>query len=412
MAENEQLKKVYTGNEMPVSFLPQLMMSIPHQRPPFNFYAIRDMLTDPRIHFGLSLIKGPIHSFTKFFNSEESDSENVHRMIVESELYFPYKVSCEKKEIEEFAVRNLRRFWQLGVIKALTALEFGYSGHEVIYRDAVIGDDDSKKYIVFDNLKRLSYQNLRAVTKNGALVGLHIKQRTRNLYIGIPKSFWHVHAREVHPIYGSSRLWGAYPSWWQIWSEGGARDVVKTWYHRNAFDGGTMYYPHGYTQLASGEQVPNVNLATEMLAKKRAGGYFIFPNEKDDRGKQSWEYDPPAGAVAPQGLLEYLKFLTKEELEGMGIPPEVVEQAGSGGLGSATGRKVPMVAFMSTLQTVTDFLINDFRQQILTPMINVNYGKPYEVWIEPIVPTKAFEENKEPVKGPTESTESNTGMSE
>ena len=80
---------------------------INRNRPPFTFYTVSEMLTDPRVHFGLMLIKGPIVSKAKF------------------------KVDVPRTDVGEFIQKNLRRFWLNSAVRILKALEWGYSGAEV-----------------------------------------------------------------------------------------------------------------------------------------------------------------------------------------------------------------------------------------------------------------------------------------
>jgi hypothetical protein len=382
------LVQVFTADYEPTGFVRNYMPAAPHHRPLFTTWAIEQMLQDSRINFGLELIKGPIHSFTKFFSQEESDNPSVHKMLIESDVRFPYMVNCDDEEVGKFILRNMRRFWQTGAIKALNAIEWGFSGSEVFYKKGII---EGKDALYFDNLKDLDPRDLACVTQRGGIIGFEIyPNKTSSEYIGIPKGFWHVHARERNRYYGQSRLFGAYGPWWEIWGEGGARDIRRNWYYRNAFDGGEMKYPIGYTQLPDGSKMSNRDLALEMLSKKRSGGFMIFPNQLlNDR--PAWEYTPPVASIEPQGLQSYLATLSDEELEGLGIPPEVI-QGGSSGLGSSSGREIPMIAYFSTLQKIVDFLIQDFSAQILDFLIPLNFSKLPFYEIVPVIPYRAYEE--------------------
>lgn len=372
-------------------FVRSYALTAPHHRPIFTQYVIPDMMTDPRICFGLELIKGPIHSNTKFFTEEEAKDENVHKYIVESGTQFPYVVNADKKEIADYVASNLKRFWQTGAIKALSAIEWGYSGHEVIYKQTSLSRN--KKVPTYDNLYSYQPNDVRVVSVQGGITGIEINPSNyRSHYLGMPKSFWHVHARDVNRYYGQSRLRNAYAAWWEIWTEGGARDVRRQWYYRNAYDGGIVYYPIGKTEVAGGQTIENRDLALEMLSKKRAGGYFVFPNQEQN-GKQAWQYEPPVAGVTPQGLPEYMNSLTDEELEGLGIPPEIV-QGGDGGLGSSSGRKIPMMAYYSSLQKISDFLISDFLTQILQFTVPLAFpgNKTADYEVVPLIPVKAYED--------------------
>lgn len=386
----EDLKGVETVGYEPLGFVNNLYGYAPHHRPIFGRFSIQQMLEDPRICFGLELIKGPIHTSTHFFTEEESTNPSVHKWVIASDIAFPYVVNSNNKEVADFITKSLKRFWQVGAIKALKAIEWGYSACEVMYRESEV--DGRSKKLYFDNLKDFDSRDCTAITVNGGLVGCELNSRQiKNFYLGIPKVLWHVHQREQERFYGKSRLFGAYAPWWEIWTEGGARDVRRLWFYRNSFGGGNMYYPPGYTQLDGGSKISNRDLAIEMLAKLRTGGYMVFPNQDGPGGKPLWVYDPPSSAATPQGLLEYVIQLSDEELEGLGIPPEVVK-SGSAGLGSATGRMIPLVAFHSSLRKIVDYLISDFCTQVLDYLIELNYRKKFDYEVVPLVPILGYEE--------------------
>jgi hypothetical protein len=117
---------------------------------------------------------------------------------------------------------------------------------------------------------------------------------------------------------------------------------------------------------------------------------MVFPNQ-DLNGKPAWEYIPAVASVEPQGLQSYLATLSDEELEGLGIPPEVI-QGGAAGLGSSSGREIPMIAYFSTLQKVVDFLIQDFSAQILDFIIPLNFRELPFYEVVPVIPYRAYEE--------------------
>jgi hypothetical protein len=109
-----------------------------------------------------------------------------------------------------------------------------------------------------------------------------------------------------------------------------------------------------------------------MAEAKRTGSTAIFPSRKDLQGKRLWEYEPPKAGMTPQGLPEYIQVLRDEELEGMGIPPEVVTAGGDSGFGGATGRMVPLMAFIASLTPIGTHVIGDFCEQILPLLLHFN----------------------------------------
>jgi len=375
-----------------------------HHFPYFNFSTIQHMLLDPRIKYGLNLIKGPIATYTRFFTQEESESPSIHQAIVELDIHFPYMVRCDNKKQEEYILRQANRFWNVGIFKAMRAIEWGFSGSQVLYKQT------QKHKLEFDNLHSYHPVDLRAISNKGGIVGF-IKGNNSNKYVPIGKAFWHVHERQEDMFYGNSRLRGAHIPWHETWMIGGARDIRRTWYFKNAYDGGQLYYPEGFYQDENGQKVPNEHLAVTMMENKRTGSTAIFPAQKGLDGKRDWEYEPPKANVTPSGMEQYIQLLRDEELEGMGIPPEVVQSSSGNGLGSATGRMVPLMAFIASLTPLVTDLLGDFRSQILDNVLLPINGFQDDYEFVRIVPKSVEGYQAENPTSKIQQTESNVGLS-
>jgi len=367
----EELLEVRSSDYVPQGYYGHYYIT--RHRPYFSMITIRDMLTDPRVIFGLWLIKGPIVTNARF------------------------EVETGDAALEEFVGKQIKRFWMNSAARALKSIEWGYSGSEVIYRV-------HEGQIQFDILKDFDSPDLRAITNQGTVAGMmvrNIRHQTttsaNSVYIGGPKKLWHVHGREKHPWYGQSRLFGAHVPWWEQWSDGGYRDVRRLWFYKNSFEGGIIYHPPGNVRLQTGELVPNKELAREIIDKKRTGGTMTFPNSATAEGQRQWEYLPPNPIPVPAGLLEYGDSLRLEILEGMGVPNEIIESSGDEGFGSASGRQVPEMAFYSTLQELIQWEVMDFDHQVVKPLVALNMGADkaaqYEVKALPI--TGSAEEQRQ-----------------
>jgi hypothetical protein len=361
--KSKDLLETYTQEYMPSAHSTQFF-SI-RNRALFTNMLIREMITDPRISYGLYLIKGPIVSNAKF------------------------EVECESAEIKEYLASSVERFWRNSASRALKSVEWGFSGSEVLYR---IKDGR----IHFDTLKDLDPHDVSPVRNKGELVGIYVRNNRDDrysrtvsgqnaTYLGGPKAFWHIHWRERSPWWGVSRLFGAHIPYWEKWSEGGYRDIRRLWYHKNAFQGGTMYHPPG-TMRDDNNIVRSVkDIAREIVEKVRSGGVLTLPNmPAGDGGQRAWEFIPPMANATPEGLLEYGQAIDTEILEAMGIPPEVIESGGNQGFGSSTGRQVPQEAFYAILNELVQWLVTDFENQVLRPLVEVNFGKEYDFDIFPL----------------------------
>lgn len=346
MTHNRELLNTITGDYRPAVFRLHSRYFFA-RRPWFNLDAVGSMLADPRVCFGLEMIKGPVLQNAKFH------------------------VKTDDPDIKEFLVNQITRFWQNSAARALRAIAWGFSGHEALY-EVVDG------LISFDILKDIHPLDTRPVTKHGKFVGMTVKHSRgtegegfRKVFVGGPKAFWHVHWRDQHPWFGRSRLMGSFPPWWETWTDDGYRDIRRLYFHKYAFDGGTVYYPPGGTPDSNGIVRSNKDIARDAFEKKKTGGITFLPNTTTDSGNREWEVQDPVISSAPPGLLEYGQELRDEILEGMGVPPEVARAEGAGAF---AGRRVPQQAFYAILQELVQWLIMDADTQIFRPIVGLNFG--------------------------------------
>lgn len=310
-------------------------------------------------------------------SAEKSKSPALIDLLKANGANFMYKVSADDPKIEEFVLQTLKRFWTLGLDEALTAIEWGFSCNQVVYKR------DEDDLIQYDYLKNYNTESVNPLFLDDQLVGARVKgivKHPNGVDLLFPKVLWHIHNRKHNAVYGQSRLeWCSIP-WHESYVCYGARDIRRTWFIKNAFDGGEMRYPIGKTKVGE-QEIDNLTLAVQMMSNTRTGGYRVFPDDINAAsGQQKWAYTPPAANITPNGLMEYPRELRYEILEALGIPPEVAESQGDNTMGSATGRKVPMMLYYSTLAHLSDQVIYDFTIQVLNYLVLVNFKtKRYKV---------------------------------
>ena len=358
-----------------------------HNFPLFYRQIVPVMKRCPRIRLALHMLKGPITGQTFFLSSEEGNDGGLHETLREQEIKFAYKVEAENKEVEKFILRTLRRLWKTGIHHLLLAIDWGYVccipkyrviDNKIHYHKMIHANpQDSYPLIRKDDYKLIG-ANIRGVY--GAVGGRQYK---------LHQIVWNVHRPEEDPVFGQSRLQDAHVPWHEHWVQYGARDIVRTWYFRNSYDGGTMRYPVNKTKLPNGQIVENKQLALDIMSQIRTGGFRVLPSTTiDDTKMYAWDYEGPSGNSVPQGLLEYPDIQRAEILEAMGIPPEVVE-GGSEGFGAATGRKVPLDVYHDTLFYIGDTTIETFEEFVLANLLKLNFkGENTDYEISRIVPLK------------------------
>ncbi len=327
-------------------YVPGPLFDFPHRMRRFQLRDVPNMLYDARIQLGLRMIKGPILSNAEF--EIESDDER----------------------IVEFVKDQTEKFWNTSAVKALKAIEWGFSGSEALYE---LDPDDGM--LKFDRLKGdLHAFDLDAYSHQGQLVGFTVRGSRRDdgsednpIWIGGMRAFWHVHQRDQNPWYGVPRLKGAWEPWFEGRVDGGGKDLRRVYFHKFALRGEILYHPTG--QDARGKDYNT--LAVEMLQHRRSGGSLAIQDDRDTAGNRRWELIEASAGPGGTEIIDYNAKLDDEKLEGMGIPPEVVAAEGTGAF---AGRKIPMEAFFSMEQEIVDCLLMDWKDQILTPLVQLNFG--------------------------------------
>lgn len=318
----------------------------------FNPYMwVPLMLDDPRINIALNYVKGAILSLSKFYVDEGDDGDE----------------PGEGSPVKQFVVKQITRWWQTTAVKMLTALEWGYCGLEPLYHecDGMIQYAGANRFEPFD---------IRAVSKKGTLVGLELKRHDREpLYLGFPKSLWHVHGREHNPLYGLSKLRSAFRPWGDLYHQNGLLAIKRLYFYKYAFQGETICYPAGVHTTPGGVEKPNVDIAREILEQVRSGGVIALPSTVDAAtGQRLWFLEPRPSLSGAADLLEEIDRLRVEMAEAIGVPPELIEAAETGS--GYSGRRVPQQAFRGMLQDIVYWLVGDFDQQVCRKLVKLNFG--------------------------------------
>ena len=342
-------------------------------QPLFHRYWIPAMERDPHLWYGFQMLRGPIISKAK------------------------YKVLSNNPDVEHFVDSHIKRFWTNGIPLTLTSMEYGYCGSEVLYRY-----NKQTGCIEYKGMKFIHPNHVRPVLHKSKLVGMRVFniRRTANQfqslkekrYVPLPKCFWTVHERRAHRWYGRSRYQGAFIPWYETWQPKGFRNIRHLALYKYSFDGGIIKYPPGSVQdPETGEEIPNARIAQQMLDMREAGAGLALPSSFDGEG--GWEYESPETPGIPETLFIYGDSLRDEKWEGIGVPPEVAKNEGTG---SFAGRRVPQQAFYSFLQDIANEQLYDFDEQVLRFLVRLNYGEEeacsYDIEPIPILVTLQQEE--------------------
>ncbi len=330
-------------------------------RPIFaRFRDVPPMLRDSRIKLGMAAAAGAILAMGRIYVDEgNQDAENING----DQAY---------SDVKQFAVDQIKRWWFNSSEKMLSSMAWGYFAGEVFYRRNSDGD------LAFDFIKEFRAQDAYPVAIDNEFAGIELSggDQGRTQYVGGDKAIWHVHKRHVNRWWGESRLLGAYDSWLDLHEHYGALHLRRLYYKTHVLHGWDFYYDPGRSVQPDGQggTTSNRTLAINIIAKARSGAAYLWPAAFDATTKQPlWgRKQIMTNTSAGDSILEYIKDLRTEMMEGLEVPEEVIMAAETGS--GFSGRAVPQKAFHGLLKSVVYWMANDFDSYILQPLMRRKFG--------------------------------------
>jgi len=313
--------------------------------PPFvRLMHVRAMQKDPRLSLGMSVLKGMAISLPKFW-VEPNDAT---------------------PEIKEFVKAQIERFWTVSAHAMLESMDWGWAAGEVLYRY------DYDDQLHFDYIQKFHAADVMPVTLEGDFAGIEVRAES-NQFVGGQYAFWTVHDRDYNRWWGRSRYESAFVPWNEMYDRNGALDARRVYYFRHSFQGEVGRYPEGAHVDKNGVTQPNRDIMRALVENARSGGSYILPSTRDEHGNYLWSVEDRQTTNTSHDVREYIEDLRLECTEGIGLSTEVLQAAETGS--GYSGRKVPEQAVRGILSQIVFWLIHDFDELVIKPLVEINFGR-------------------------------------
>ncbi len=359
-----------------------------HQRlPPLSFQMIEQILLDETIQIGLACRRSVLQGVEFGYKANGQ---------------WQIGVLCQDEAVAAWVMRQLLTLWRIGLEHITQSQTYGWAAMEVIWQRKeeynnlweIVGIEerhptDTRLLINDETGRPCGTRFFRVKGADEGYIDLHF-----------PQSFFHAYKPNPGEWYGQTVLWGAYRAWSDKHLDGGAIDVRRLFMHKDAYGGADLQYPEGTTNIGTLEnpnEVPNRELAREIVEQIEAGGVTTTPATYDEAGHKMWELTRATVPANPAHILSYPGDLDGEMLRGMGVPDGVLKADDSG---SWQGRLIPMQILYATLDPWVTTILRDIREQLLEPAIINNWGKviDFEVQHRPLA-EQALEQQRNPGGG-------------
>lgn len=336
----------------------------PRDLPALSYEMIQAMLLDPELCLGLAMRAAPLAS-AEFAYQDSAGN------------WIP-GVEAESREIGDYVWRQMKRIWQF--LEELTSAQiWGWSAGEIMLKS-----DNGR--VEIDYLLGRHAMDTRALLRGGVLVGTRVLRGSKSgnvdLFFDECKTWFTTFRPESGSHYGRTILKGAYSPWADKWLNGAALDVRRLFMHKDSYGGVDLAYPEGVTMMGTTE-VPNRDIANQIVEQLQAGGVTTRPSSYDSQGNQKWVLTRATVPANPTHILQYPKDLDTEMYHGLEIPDDVLQADGTG---AWAGKRIPLAAFYAGLDSWLHRLVRDLRTQVIDSLVELNFGRKakYEIRTKPL----------------------------
>lgn len=332
-------------------------LSIFGVRPVFCLEYVPFMMLDERISLGMKVIKGKIQS------------KNLLR------------VRTQNSELGQYVTDWIDRIWQTQILDDLLSfLDFGFSPV-----DCEFEKDEAGRPLPYDSHLYNPYYVRAAIRDETEFVGAYPRPGDEHQYIGFPKLLWITHNRRKDLIYGDSYYREAFSPFWEKWNKHGYLEGRRVWFQRCAFFGPVLKFPPtGVVTIgADGQKISAMQYASIVLNKLHTGASIAFPNEKDDDGKDLWEFIAAATNDVPTSYKEYGERLGIEIWEALGITNGLLE-TGANVFDESGTTDLRMQTFLSGLTRLYKEIAYGLRTSSLDYCVRKYFGpdQKYDIYVE------------------------------
>lgn len=344
----------------------QYWFRVPRGLPDFTFYTVQAMMLDPTVRLGMAMRRAFIQSIRIAYKTTGQSTGSKPQWVD--------GVRASSDEVAAYVMRNFNKLWSLGFSKMAQAQVWGWAGAEVVW-----GYNPRTNTIDIDDVLDRHALDIRAYVRNGRPVGvrfMRVKQANGYVDLPFPYCLFHSYFPDAGCTYGWSALLGAYSPWADKNLDGAALDVRRVFMHKDAYGGADMTYPEGTTEV-DGLDIPNRDIARQIVEQLKAGGVTTRPYDPDLQGKSKWQLERATVPSNPAHILQYPKDLDVEILRGLEIPDDVLSADNSG---AWEGKKVPMTTFLSNLDLWASSMLRDFKTQCLDMGVKWSFGR--DAWFE------------------------------
>ena len=388
MPKSKNLKKSPTKKEVEKLFDkdPKLLEEFS------NFVSTKKVNTQELAKHGgpLSKMAGAIGSYAGEYNPDDISIDTYNKLRMNAQIAAGLKVIklpiigqqwttvCEDKDIAEFIDQVLRPLWYNLLTATLTAVDFGFSAHEIVYdvQDLTL----SRKYEQkpFFNKKAIVWKKFKSLYPDTVNIkldemenfdGIIQKWVGKDITIPVEKSFIFTHDKgdSFGNLFGVSRLKPAYDVWyWWI----NLVQFMMRYFERKGTPPVIVKFPLGQTK----DGTDHADIALEIGKALIGESVVAIPSTTYENTPPKWDLDYLLDDKRGEMFLSALTFFENKMLRAMFVPERTITQDSSSKAGSYSLSQTHADMFLLGEEALLVDIENQVNRYIIRRLVEYNFG--------------------------------------
>src|SRR3990167_6162524 len=338
----------------------------------------------------LSQIAGAIQSYAGQYNPDDISVDTYNKLRMNAQIAAGLKVIklpiigqqwttvCDDKDIGEFIDQLLRPMWYNLLTSTLTAVDFGFAAHEIVYdvQDITLNRKYEKKS--FFNKKAVVWKKFKSLYPDTVNIkldemenfdGIVQKWVGNDIRIPVEKSFIFTHDKgdSFGNLFGVSRIKPAYDCWyWWI----SLVQFMMRYFERKGTPPVIVTFPLGQTK----DGTDHADIALEMGKALLGESVLALPSTTYENTPRKWTVDYLLDDKRGEMFLSALTFFENKMLRGMFVPERTITQDSSSKAGSYSLSQTHADMFLLGEEALLVDIENQLNKYVVRRLIEYNFG--------------------------------------
>ena len=338
----------------------------------------------------LSQIAGAIQSYAGQYNPDDISVDTYNKLRMNAQIAAGLKVIklpiigqqwttvCDDKDIGEFIDQLLRPMWYNLLTSTLTAVDFGFAAHEIVYdvKDITLNRKYEKK--PFFDKKAVVWKKFKSLYPDTVNIkldrmenfdGITQKWVGSDIHIPVEKSFIFTHDKgdSFGNLFGVSRVKPAYDCWyWWI----SLVQFMMRYFERKGTPPVIVKFPLGQTK----DGTDHADIALEMGKALIGESVIAIPSTTYENTPPKWDLNYLLDDKRGEMFLSALTFFENKMLRGMFVPERTITQDSSSKAGSYSLSQTHADMFLLGEEALLVDIENQVNKYIVRRLIEYNFG--------------------------------------